>query len=458
MKIAITGATGFVGSHLVKYILENTDHSIVALSRSEIDSNHPRVKFVTCELYSFFETENALADCDIGIYLVHSMSPSSRLSQGNFQNFDFLLADNFAKAAIKNRLRHIIYVSGIVPKNEELSQHLLSRLEVENILSKHSVPTTTLRCGIVIGPDGSSFGMIKKLVGRLPLIIFPSWTKTKIQIISINDLVKVIMRVIEKKEEHSKIRSFDLAAPEVLTYASLIKKVAHCMKKKSVFISFPWVPLTVSRLWVSLITGYSKSLVYPLVQSLVHTMTSTKTRRLPPEFNMVYENTDKAILWSLNTENVAKLPFKKIKKYKPKTSHLVQSVQRLHCPEGWSMKNIANEYMNWLPQFLKPFLVLTHSEDNLIFQLRFYKKPLLILTFSEERTFSTRELFYITGGVLAKDNLRARLEFRKVVGQPYFIAAIHSFHPRLPWYIYISTQAIAHKIVMWCFGRHLKRV
>ena len=69
------------------------------------------------------------------------MSPSNRLSQGSFEDFDFILADNFARAARFAGLKQIIYVGGIVDESKSnLSQHLRSRLEVEQTLAAYGTP------------------------------------------------------------------------------------------------------------------------------------------------------------------------------------------------------------------------------------------------------------------------------------------------------------------------------
>ena len=63
---------------------------------------------------------------------MHSMAPSSRLQQGNFEDTDLLLADNFIRAAEAAQLKHVVYLSGLMPEDEEnLSPHLRSRAEVE---------------------------------------------------------------------------------------------------------------------------------------------------------------------------------------------------------------------------------------------------------------------------------------------------------------------------------------
>lgn len=120
MKIAIAGAFGFIGQHLIQQILNTTKHDIITISRSPRESENERVCCVTADLYSLKETAAALSDCDMAVYLVHSMAPSSRLSQCHFRDFDFILADNFGRAAVKNKMKQIIYVGGMIPKQDRL--------------------------------------------------------------------------------------------------------------------------------------------------------------------------------------------------------------------------------------------------------------------------------------------------------------------------------------------------
>jgi len=456
MRIAVTGASGFVGQNLIHYLLEHTDHEIVGLSRTPMKSKNPRLTAKVCDLYSLLEVEVALVGCDVAIYLVHSMSPSSRLSQGNFRDFDFLLADNFAKAAAKRELQQIVYVGGLIPDGNDLSEHLESRLEVEKTLENCGVPLTTFRCGLVLGPEGSSFRIVEKLTQRLPIIAVPRWTQTKTQAVSIRDLVKTITLSIEHPKDAC--GSFDLAAPEILSYSEIIRRVSIATPGSNRFVVVPFIPVWLSKIWVTAVSGTSKKLVYPLVDSLIHPMLAKKERELPDVIRPDYESTDSAIAWSLDRNNTPPNHFFRLKKRQIVADSLVQSVQRLPVPKGWFMSKVADEYMNWLPSLLAPFVTVRRSGDFLAFFTLGFSKPLLELHFSKERTFETRELFYIVGGLLAKRHLKARLEFRESPNKPFFIAAIHSFKPSLPWYVYIYTQALLHKFVMWRFGKHLSKL
>jgi len=435
---------------LAQALLEQTNHEVVGLSRSGYQSQNPRLQVKTCDLYSLLEIEEALKNCDVAIYLVHSMSPSSRLAQGNFQDFDFILADNFAKAALACGVQKIIYVSGIIPENDPLSDHLKSRLEVEETFRKSKIPLLTLRCGLVVGPNGSSFRILDRLVSRLPLMVLPSWTQNELQITALEDLTKILILSVA---ENAPFGSFDVGSPEKLTYETLIEKVARLKGLPFRSVHFPWIPLALSKLWISVVTETSRQLVYPLVESLRHSMVVQKP--LPKTLVIPFASVDEALRKSL-TKGMISLPMTRLPKESEKSK--VQSVQRLPSPRGWNMEKIANEYMRWLPLFMKPFIQVQKEDFQITMKLRGLPKALLILKLSEERTFETRRLFYIVGGLLARNSKKARLEFRESPDHTFFIAAIHDFEPRLPWYIYKFTQAPLHAWVMRQFGKHLRGI
>jgi hypothetical protein len=85
---------------------------------------------------------------------------------------------------------------------------------------------------------------------------------------------------------------------------------------------------------------------------------------------------------------------------------------------------------------------------------------LLNLTFKPDHSTPDRQMYFITGGLLARRNspYQGRFEFRNVLDNRYTIAAIHDFAPALPWYFYSATQAVTHLSVMRIYQRRLARL
>lgn len=446
-KILIAGASGFIGNALIEHLLTDETIEIVGLSRRDRTSHHPRLSWKKCDLFSLKDISEAMKGCESAYYLVHSMLPSATLSQGTFYDFDLIMADNFVRSALEHKVGHIIYLGGMIPAIRDLSWHLRSRFEVEETFRHSAVPTTVLRAGLIIGPHGSSFTILERLVERLPIMICPAWTKTLSQPVALKDVIAVLGKVLSQKNLQGKI--YDLAGPEIVTYQGLIEKVGFQIKKKSKLITWNIIPLTLSRLWVRVVTGIPKNLVYPLVLSLRYPMVADGTHAWPyPED--LKTGLDEALALSLHVKAPAKF-----EGHVPEEND-VRSIQRLVLPQGRDANWVAEEYFRWLPHFFSTLIKVQLEGERCTFYLIDPSIKLLILERSLMRSSSDRQLLYIVGGLLAGKQVRGRLEFREVLEKKYVMAAIHEFRPALPWFIYRWTQAIVHLIVMRAFGEHLK--
>lgn len=378
------------------------------------------------------------------------MLPSASLSQGTFYDFDLILADNFARASKQCQLKHIIYLGGMIPKSDHLSWHLKSRYEVEQTLTKSGLNVTTLRAGLIIGPGGSSFTILQRLIERLPVLICPSWTDTYSQPVDLEDVGKVFLRILSDSSLQNK--TYDIGGPETLTYQSLLKKASLLIKKKRHFLALEIIPMKISRIWVSLITGVPRDLVYPLILSLKHEMIVSPDLAYPFAHIDLQTKLDDSLKNALNTHQdlplVGHTPIQRD----------VRSIQRLVLPRGKSAKWVAQEYFRWLPQFFFLGIKIHIDGDRCTFHFLSPRIKLLILNRSPERSTIDRQLLYIVGGILADIQERGRLEFREVLDRQYVMAAIHEFRPALPWYIYRWTQAVLHLLVMTAFNHHLKKI
>lgn len=446
-KILIAGASGFIGHALIERLLAHEGIEIVALSRKIRPSENPRLTWKQCDLFSLKDIQLAMVGCTEAYYLVHSMLPSASLSQGTFYDFDLIIADNFVRAAIEHKLQHLIYLGGMIPPVTELSWHLRSRLEVETTLRESGIPTTALRAGLIIGPHGSSFTILQRLIERLPIMICPAWTKTRSQPVALADILKVLERSsFEPKVENG---IYDIGGPEILTYQGLIQKAATLVRKTRTIITLNIIPLFLSRFWVSLITGVPRNLVYPLVLSLRHEMVADPNRLWPfPEdlTTGLDETLRVALLGVTPNTYVGYLPIERD----------VRSIQRLVLPPGRDAVWVAKEYFHWLPNFFSTLIRVKVEGDLCTFYLVHPEIQILVLKRSEERSTPERQLLYVVGGILSGEQDRGRLEFRVVLNRQYVMAALHEFRPSLPWWLYKYSQALVHLIVMKAYGEHLK--
>ena len=134
-------------------------------------------------------------DIDTAFYLVHSMGHTNQ----GFADMEARCAENFVKRTRETQLKQIIYLGGIV-NDEDLSEHLKSRQNVEDILQTGQAALTVLRAGIIIGSGSASFEIIRDLVEKLPVMIAPKWISNRIQPIAIHDVIYYMRKVIQNPE------------------------------------------------------------------------------------------------------------------------------------------------------------------------------------------------------------------------------------------------------------------
>jgi len=456
LKIVVAGASGFVGSALLDHILTHTPHQVVGLTRRarpDAESSE-RLRWVSCDLFSRLELEGALEGADVAVYLVHSMLPSASLTQGSFMDFDLMLADNFARAAKKNGVRQIVYLSGIIPPDSLLSPHLKSRLEVETTFRASGIPTTCFRAGLIIGPSGSSFEIMRRLVERLPMMLCPSWTATVSCPVSVWDVVALIAASFDCAQTFDK--TYDVVGPDALSYREMMQRLAKLEGVSRRFVGVPFVSPSISRLWVCTVTGAPKDLVYPLIDSLKTNMVAYGNA--PIDFSdwrpLSFED---AIKMSLGPGKGTK-PY--AFSYTGRSSQVrsVRSVQRMVTLFRSPVETVADIYFGWLKSFLSWFFeVDIVPRSRVSIRLKGLKAPLLVFDYSKDRSTEGRVLYYISSGILARPNKKGRLEFRDIYGGLYKIIAIHEYEPRLPWLLYKFSQAWVHLLVMRAFNRYLLR-
>lgn len=265
LKILLTGANGYIGMRLLPELLEHGHHVVCAVrdkNRLPLDpKTTSKVSVVEVDFSEEINTASLPKDIDAAYYLIHSMSGSTT----DFDEIEARSAENFNKYMAETSVKQVIYLSGIV-NQEQLSKHLSSRKKVEEILYKGKYHLTVLRAGIVVGSGSSSFEIIRDLCEKLPIMIAPSWLKTKIQPIAIRDVISFLYGVLDNEKCFD--QSFDIGGPDVLTYKEMLMKYSKIRGLKLWIIPVPIMSPRLSSYWLYFVTSTSYKLAVNLVDSM----------------------------------------------------------------------------------------------------------------------------------------------------------------------------------------------
>lgn len=264
MKILITGANGYIGIRLLTKLFDE-GHDLVCAVRSadrlSLDSDmKSKIEIIEVDFLEPVQQSIFPNDIDVAYYLLHSMSSSA-----DFSSAEEKTALNFNTYLKDLNVKQVIYLSGII-NEEELSEHLTSRKNVEEILYKGNFNLTVLRAGIIVGSGSASFEILRDLCEKLPLMITPRWVKTKCQPIAIRDVLNYLVGVILRNESFNE--SFDIAGDEILTYQEMMKLYAEVRNLPLKIINVPVMTPRLSSYWLYFVTATSYRLAVNLVNSM----------------------------------------------------------------------------------------------------------------------------------------------------------------------------------------------
>ncbi len=265
MRVLLTGANGYIGMRVLPQLLEK-GHEVICCVRDKnriaLDTETlKRVTLLEVDFTQEIETSNFPSDIDVAYYLIHSMS----VTTGDFDELEAQAARNFNRYMSGTTVNQVIYLSGIV-NEDNLSKHLSSRKNVEDILYEGNYNLTVLRAGIVVGSGSSSFEIIRDLCEKLPVMIAPKWLKTRCQPIAIRDVITYLTEVLSNPKCYNQF--FDIGGPEVLTYKQMLQQYAQVRNLKLWIIQVPVMSPRLSAYWLYFVTSTSYKLAVNLVDSM----------------------------------------------------------------------------------------------------------------------------------------------------------------------------------------------
>ena len=119
---------------------------------------------------------------------------------------------------------------------------------------------------MIVGPGSAAFETIRALVERLPVMVCPRWVSVETQPVALADVVAALVGVCG--DDATAGATFDLGGPEVMTYRTMMERVARIRGKHPILVEVPFLTPRLSSLWLYLVTPASVAVARPLVEGL----------------------------------------------------------------------------------------------------------------------------------------------------------------------------------------------
>jgi nucleoside-diphosphate-sugar epimerase len=231
MKLAITGGTGFVGSHLIDAALA-AGHEVTALTR-RAQPPRERVRWVAGDLADRGALHTLVADADALIHVagVINAPDEAGFEQGNVAGTLAMLA-----AATAGGVRRFVHVSSLAAREPKLSLYGASKAKAEALVESSGLDWAIVRPPAVYGPgDKETLELFK--MAKLGLVLMPP--KGRVSLLHVDDLARLLLALAQRGAPKRILVEPDDGKPDGWTHKEFAEALGRAVARKAVSLSAP---------------------------------------------------------------------------------------------------------------------------------------------------------------------------------------------------------------------------
>ncbi len=221
--ILLTGATGYVGRHLLQrlHALGRPVRCLV-LPGDPSDPTGPGVEVVRGDLQDQARLQAGLTGAAAVVHCASLMLPNSadRIQAVNVEGTRTLI-----QAARAAGVRRIVYLSAVSAVYAEKNSYGRSKAEAERLLAESGLEVTVLRPTMVYGPSGAlHFAKLVETLRRIPLVApIVGSGAARLQPVFIGDVVDAIERVLDDPRTIG--RTYNVSGATVVRFDVLLDRI-----------------------------------------------------------------------------------------------------------------------------------------------------------------------------------------------------------------------------------------
>lgn len=230
MKFAITGATGFVGSHLTNR-LTGEGHEVVRIGRHRIDD-----AIVRSSLDNVDQLTAAFAGCKA---VAHCAGINRELGNQTYARVHVQGTRNVVAAAKAAGVEKIVFVSFLRARPDCDSAYHESKWETEEIVRNSGLNYTVIKAGIVYGRGDHMLDHLSHALHTFPVFGLVGLKEKSIRPLAVEDLVHVMRAALV--DRRIKRQTIALVGPEEIYLSEAVRRVAEVVGKQPLMFPLPVV-------------------------------------------------------------------------------------------------------------------------------------------------------------------------------------------------------------------------
>ena len=229
--LAVTGGTGFVGSHLIR-VARGEGYELRALTRGW----RPPEDGIDWVDGALDRADSLVKLCDGADAVVHIAGLINGSNRAAFEAVNVGGTASIIDAARKTGVRRFIHISSLAAREPELSDYGRSKARSERLVAASGLDWTILRPPAVYGPgDRETFELFR--MARRGLVALPP--RGRFSVLHVEDLCRLILAVLDEEDTHSETYEPDDGIDNGWEHRHFARTLGRVFGKRAATVSMP---------------------------------------------------------------------------------------------------------------------------------------------------------------------------------------------------------------------------
>ena len=244
----ILGGGGFIGRYLVRNLTKKNYRCIITtrkpFQKGYLKTQAPpgAIELLDWSSENFYVLKEAINNSDIVINLIGILYETRKQK---FYNIHSKIPEAVAKICSESDVKKFIHVSAIGANENSKSLYQKSKFQGELNSLKNFKKTVIIRPSVVCGSEDNFTNLFSKL-SILPVIPVVG-INYNFQPILVSDVADAIMRAIQKTNNDGKI--YEIGGPKIISFGDMVKSILKVINKKRFVVE---MPMTIAKIQSSI--------------------------------------------------------------------------------------------------------------------------------------------------------------------------------------------------------------
>lgn len=239
--ILITGATGYIGRHLVARLAAQEERPRCLVRDTQRAASilpADKVEFVQGNTTQPDSLGAAMRGVDTVVHAAFLTADRKQSAGNHYQETNVQGTANVIKAAQDAGVKRIIEMSGLGTKPDKPGSYMQGRYLAEKMLKESGLDWTIIQPSVLFGKDAPFIKGLSNLIHTAPVVPLIGGGKIMFQPIYVEDVVTVVIKVLDDPARTAG-KTYTIGGPEYYSFTQIIDALLRAMHKTRIKVYAP---------------------------------------------------------------------------------------------------------------------------------------------------------------------------------------------------------------------------